>query len=84
MDAAAARASVYTRSMRTAIVHEWIMGWVGSEKVTGAIARMYPGAPIYATVVDAKVLKGTALEGREVRRGPGSRGRLPIHGLFVW
>ncbi|MEM1210212.1 MAG: glycosyltransferase, partial [Planctomycetota bacterium] len=53
--------------MRTAIVHEWITGWVGSEKVTGALAEIFPEAPVYVTVVDPKVLKGTPLEGREVR-----------------
>ncbi|MEM6394557.1 MAG: glycosyltransferase, partial [Planctomycetota bacterium] len=53
--------------MRTAIVHEWVTGWVGSEKVLGALASMYPEAVIYLTVYDPAVLGASPLRGRDVR-----------------
>ena len=33
--------------MRVALVHDWLTGMRGGEKVLEAIAELYPGAPIY-------------------------------------
>jgi glycosyltransferase involved in cell wall biosynthesis len=52
--------------LRTAIVHDWLTGSRGGEKVLDAICRMIPGAPILTLVSKPEAITG-ALAGRRVR-----------------
>ncbi|MEM1446134.1 MAG: glycosyltransferase [Planctomycetota bacterium] len=61
--------------MRIALVHECIVGYHGSERVLAALAALYPDAPIYTVLHDEQVLRGTPLEGRELR--PSSLHKVP-------
>ena len=36
--------------MRTALVHDWLTGMRGGEKVLEALAQRYPGAPIHTLI----------------------------------
>jgi glycosyltransferase involved in cell wall biosynthesis len=38
--------------MKTALVHEWIVNFTGSERVLKEFTKLYPKAPIYTTVYD--------------------------------
>lgn len=38
--------------MKVALVHDWLVTMGGAERVLEALARMYPGAPIFTGVVD--------------------------------
>jgi glycosyltransferase involved in cell wall biosynthesis len=78
--------------MRVALVHEWLVGYAGSEKVLEAIASLYPQAPIHALLHDPRALVGTPLADRRVvtsflQRLPGSRRHhrlyLPLMPLAV-
>lgn len=52
---------------RVALVHDWLVGWGGSERVLQVLAEMFPDAPIY-TAVWAPDQKIRAVFGhREVR-----------------
>lgn len=61
--------------MKVAIVHYWLTGWRGGERVLEALLRLYPGADVYCHVADPALL---------ARRLPGVRvretfiGRLPF------
>ena len=52
--------------MNTAIVHDWLTGMRGGEKVLEAIADLYPGAPIY-TLVHVPGSVSAALERHPIR-----------------
>src|SRR5204862_384596 len=71
---------------RVALVHDWLTGMRGGEKVLEAIAELYPDAPIY-TLLHVKGSVSRALESRRifcsfVQWLPGSarhyRGYLPL------
>jgi glycosyltransferase involved in cell wall biosynthesis len=59
--AAAAR-----RAPRVALVHDWLTGMRGGEKVLEAICDLYPGAPIYS-LVHARGNVSRTIEERQVR-----------------
>jgi glycosyltransferase involved in cell wall biosynthesis len=54
---------------RTVIVHDWLTGSRGGEKVLEAICRMIPDAPVLTLVSRPEALTGP-LAGREIRRSP--------------
>ncbi|WFS03320.1 glycosyltransferase [Rhizobium tumorigenes] len=45
--------------MRIAIVHYWLVGMRGGEKVLETLCRMYPTADIFTHVYDPKLISGT-------------------------
>src|SRR5919201_6068003 len=51
--------------MRVALVHDWLTGMRGGEKVLDAIAELYPDAPIY-TLLHVKGSVSPALERRRI------------------
>lgn len=51
---------------RTVIVHDWLTGSRGGEKVLDAICRMVPGAPVLTLVSRPEALTG-AIAGRQIR-----------------
>lgn len=53
--------------MRIAIIHYWLVGMRGGEKVLEEIASLYPQADIYTHVVDRSRLS-PALAGRNIRQ----------------
>lgn len=53
--------------MRVAIIHYWLVGMRGGEKVLEEIAGLYPQADIYTHVVDPSRLS-PALAGRDIRQ----------------
>ena len=53
--------------MRVAIIHYWLVGMRGGEKVLEEIASLYPEADIYAHVADPGRLS-SALAQREIRQ----------------
>lgn len=53
--------------MRIALVHEYLTGYYGSERVLAALAGLYPDAPIFVCVHHPSAVRGTPLEGRDVR-----------------
>jgi len=78
--------------MRVGLVHDWLAGWAGSERVFGAIAELYPDAPIYTLVCDHARMQRTPLAGRVIhtsflQRMPGGVKRvqryLPLMPLAV-
>jgi glycosyltransferase involved in cell wall biosynthesis len=52
--------------MRVAIVHDWLTGMRGGEKVLDAICELYPDAPIY-TLVRVPGTVGARIESRRIR-----------------
>ena len=52
--------------MRVALVHDWLTGMRGGEKVLLSLARMFPDAPIY-TLLHVKGSLAPELEAREIR-----------------
>lgn len=63
--------------MRTAVVHDWLNGMRGGEKVLEAILELYPGAPIY-TLFHERGKVSRAIESHRIvaswlNRIPGSR-----------
>lgn len=52
--------------MKVAIVHEWLVNFRGSERVLLELARMYPEAVLYASVLDRKKLP-EELASRDIR-----------------
>ncbi len=76
---------------RVALVHDWLTGMRGGEKVLEAIAELYPGAPIY-TLLHVKGSVSPALERRRIVRSfiqrlPGAarhyRNYLPLFPLAI-
>ncbi len=62
---------------RTALVHEWLVGWGGSESVLASLARLFPDAPIHTLVYAPGQRVREAFAGRDIRttwldRLPGS------------
>ncbi|WP_432798546.1 glycosyltransferase [Poriferisphaera sp. WC338] len=53
--------------MRTALVHEWIASYAGSEKVVEAIGTLYPEAPLYLLLYNPKVVSQSPLANRLIR-----------------
>lgn len=77
--------------MKTALVHDWLVGIGGAEKVLQSIAELYP-SPIYTLVKNEKKLKGTyfadqKLESSFLQKLPGSaryfRNFLPLFPLAI-
>lgn len=52
--------------MRVALVHDWLTGMRGGERVLEAMARLYPQAPIY-TLLHEPGSTSALLESREIR-----------------
>jgi len=52
--------------MRVALVHDYLNQYGGAERVLEALCEMFPDAPIYTLVYDAK-LTGFAFEGRRIK-----------------
>jgi glycosyltransferase involved in cell wall biosynthesis len=52
--------------MRVALVHDWLTGMRGGEKVLLSLARLFPDAPIY-TLLHVKGTLSPALEARTIR-----------------
>ena len=52
--------------MKTALVHDWLTGMRGGEKVLEAIASLYPDAPIF-TLLHVPGSVSAALESHEIR-----------------
>lgn len=52
--------------MRVALVHDYLNQYGGAERVLEAFCEMFPDAPIYTLVYDAK-LTGYAFEGRSIK-----------------
>lgn len=69
---------------RVAIVHDWLTGMRGGEKVLEALAELYPDATLYA-MVRVRGSVSPALERRDIRTSPAqwlpSAGRLYRHYL---
>lgn len=55
--------------MRVALVHESLTGYHGSERVLAALATLYPDAPIFSLIHHPEAMRGTPLEGRDIRTG---------------
>ena len=53
--------------LKTVIVHDWLTGTRGGEKVLDAISRLVPDAPVLTLVSRPEALTG-ALAGRRIRR----------------
>lgn len=51
--------------MRTVLVHDWMVGLGGGEKVLRALHEMYP-VPIYTLIHNPKALQGTYFEKKEI------------------
>lgn len=77
--------------MRVALVHDWLTGMRGGEKVLEAIAELYPDADIF-TMIHARGTVSPALEARRIRtsfiqRMPGAtrfyRHYLPLFPMAV-
>ena len=57
-----------TRSApRTALVHEWLVGWGGSESVLASFARLFPEAPIHTLVHAPDARIRATFAGRDIR-----------------
>lgn len=52
--------------MKVALVHDYLNQYGGAERVLEAFCEMFPDAPIYTLVYDAK-LTGFAFEGRKIK-----------------
>ncbi len=79
------------RELRVALVHDWLTGMRGGEKVLEVIASLFPQAPIY-TLFHFPGSVSQALESHPVRtsflqRAPGLRGRyrsyLPLFPVAI-
>lgn len=60
---------------RVALIHYWLVGMRGGEKVLEALCRMFPQADIYTHVYDPKAMSGTINAHRVTET---SVGRLPF------
>jgi glycosyltransferase involved in cell wall biosynthesis len=77
---------------RIAFIHEWLVAYAGSERVLAAMARHFPGAPIYSLVHDPSPFRGTEIDGHPIytsalQRFPGRsrwfRFALPLMPFFI-
>ena len=53
------------RPLRVALVHDWLTGMRGGEKVLDAICELYPDAPLY-TLVRLAGRVSARIEGRRI------------------
>jgi glycosyltransferase involved in cell wall biosynthesis len=58
-----------TRQRNVAIVHDWLTGTRGGEKVLEAICELYPEAPLY-TLVHVRGSVSPGIERHRIRRSP--------------
>jgi glycosyltransferase involved in cell wall biosynthesis len=58
-----------SRQPKVALVHDWLTGMRGGEKVLEAICELYPGAPIY-TLVHVRGSVSERIERHRIRRSP--------------
>ena len=63
---AATRATSDQGRPRVALVHDWLTGMRGGEKVLEAIADLYPDAPLYS-LVHARGQVSAPIENRRIR-----------------
>jgi glycosyltransferase involved in cell wall biosynthesis len=54
------------QNLKVALVHDWLTGWRGGERVLEALAELFPGAPIY-TLFHFSGSQSEALEERSIR-----------------
>jgi glycosyltransferase involved in cell wall biosynthesis len=59
-----------TPGARVALVHEWLVGWGGSESVLLSLSRLFPGAPIFTLVHAPGTRVRDAFADREIRTTP--------------
>lgn len=52
---------------RVALVHEWLVGWGGSESVLASLASVFPDAPIYTLVHHPDARVRATFQGRDIR-----------------
>ena len=52
---------------RVALVHEWLVGWGGSESVLESLAAVFPDAPIYTLVHHPDERVRATFKGRDIR-----------------
>src|SRR3989344_3933794 len=52
--------------MRVALVHDYLIQYGGAERVLEEFCSMFPSAPIYTLLYDAKAT-GYAFEGKDIR-----------------
>ena len=57
------------RPPRVALVHDWLTGMRGGEKVLEAISAIYPQAPVF-TLVRLRGSVSPVLEARRIRTSP--------------
>ena len=68
--------------LRVALVHDWLTGYRGGEKVLDAIARLAPGAPLH-TLIHVPGSTSPAIEDRPVHAS--ALNRLPgVQGYYRW
>ena len=60
--------------MKVALVHDWLIGMRGGEKVLEVLCELYPNAPIYTLFFDSKGLSPTILKHKIV---PSNLNKLP-------
>lgn len=53
--------------MKTALVHDWLVSYAGSEKVVEQLMALFPEAPIYTLFHDMASMRGTPFEGKDIR-----------------
>lgn len=79
------------RKLRVALVHDWLTGMRGGEKVLEALASLFPGAPIY-TLFHFRGSVSPALESHPIhtsflQKAPGIRGNyrryLPLFPVAI-
>ena len=60
--------------MKVALVHDWLTGMRGGERMLERVARMWPGAPIYTLVWKRGSVSATVAEPAEPPgpAGPGT------------
>ncbi len=52
--------------MKTALIHDWLVNYAGSEKVVEEILNVLPRAPIYTLFYQPEKFKGTRIAGQPV------------------
>jgi len=56
----------YSKIMKVALVHDWLVKFGGAEKVLEAMSEVYP-SKIYTLVADREGLKGSRFEDQEIK-----------------
>ena len=52
---------------KVALLHEWLIGWGGSESVLQSLANLFPEAPIYTAIWDPDERVRGVFENRDIR-----------------